>query len=387
MILDIKRPDQTVPSYSLTGDLLSFLRCKLQYRYLNGSSLPPSRPVQQWYGEFLHGTLELAYALWADRRFSFPWPCTPRDWLAEAPNWAENDIGKLADQIELGLRQQGKQARNRDARDAAFRRVGAAINELGPHLFPLISATEKKVIGSRPVPQSSVALRCSQYEVHGIIDVVTSLSLGLSDTSNVIRNAIQTVCPDLSGEYEIIVDYKGSSRPNLTHEYWLQGDWQVQTYAWLRRRQPEALNVAAGILVYVNEITPGDHEIKNLLTGLKFGITDVIPADRSKDQQLLRMWGSGSDASQLSLDFRLRRAIRVVPISTASIDSALKKFDAVVQDAEESIIQESLTGQIMNSWKAKAADEGTCNACDFRHFCPNPFGADSSYEPPAPKAP
>lgn len=393
MELDIKRPDHIVPSYSLTGDLLSYLRCRLQYRYHNGSALPPSRPVQLWFGEFLHGTLEMAYRFWKEKReggqqpASFPWPCTQRVWGQEPPNWVEHDIGRFADLIEGALRQQGKQARSTDARNSAYRRVKLAVNELGPHLFPLIASAERKVIGTRPVPPSAVDLRCTNYEVHGVIDVLTHVTLSEAADDNLIRRCVLQACSNLQGTFEVIVDYKGARRPLRDEPYWEQGDWQVQTYAWLRQRQPDALPVAAGILIYINELTPGGEEMRSMKKGLATGLTDVSPQVGSRDEQILRMWREGMDTSQLSLDFRLRRAIRAIPISRQSIDPALAAFDDVVRRAEEDIVAESVGGNILHAWSPDCQDEGTCAACDFRYFCPRPAGARPDHQVSCPTAP
>lgn len=391
MELEIKRPDNIVPSYSLTADLLSYLRCRLQYRYHNGSSLPPSRPVQLWFGEFLHGTLELAFRFWQDNHeeYPFPWPCTKREWRAEEPDWAVNDIGLFANLVESALRQQGKQARSSDARDSGYRRVEVAINQLGPHLFPLIASAEKKVIGTRQVPHSLLALRCSKYEVHGIIDVLTNMTLGLVDDTNLIRECVRDACPSLEGEYEVIVDYKGSERPRTSDEYWVQGEWQVQTYAWLRSRQPDALPVAAGILIYINELTPGNQEMKNLKGGIVDGTSDVNPVPGSNDEQLVRMWRQGDSTDQLSMAFRIRRAIRVIPVTQTSKNTALSEFDDVVRRVEEDIIHESNSGNILQAWSPICNDKATCDACDFRHFCPRPATINNpeNYVPSAPSAP
>lgn len=393
MQIEVRRPTHIVPSYSLTGDLLSYLRCRLQYRYHNGSSLPPSRPVQLWFGEFVHGTLEMSYRFWHEKRQrsiappDFPWPCTQRKWGQDEPIWEPHDIGSFANSIEEALRRQGKQARSTAARDSAYQRVQVAVNELGPHLFPLIASAERRVIGTRAVPTGNVPLRCKNYEVHGIVDVLTHMTLNQGADDNLIRQHVLKACQGLTGTFEVIVDYKGTRRPLTNESYWDQGDWQIQTYAWLRQRQPDALPVAAGILLYINELTPSTEEMEAFKKGIGEDTTDELPEPRSRDEQIVRMWRPGEDTSQLSLSLRLRRAIRVIPVSSASIGIALSEFDQVVRKAEEDIIREATNANILESWSPNCKDPATCVACDFRRFCPSPAGESADFRIKAPTAP
>ena len=336
--------------------------------------------------------LELSYRFWNELRKKgqqvpeFPWPCTKHELWQDSPSWENHDIGKFADSVENALRKQGKQARSAAARDSAYRRIEVAVNELGRHLFPLIASTERKVIGTRPVPDNK-DLRCDNYEVHGVIDVLTNVTLSEASDDNLIRQCVLQGYLGLHGEFEVIVDYKGARRPLRDEAYWDQGDWQIQTYAWLRERQPDALQVVAGILIYINELTPGGAEMQAIRRGLANKSTDVTPEAGSQDEQIVRMWREGMDTDQLSLGFRLRRAIRVIWISPESIEKALSSFDDVVRQAEEDVVTESAGNDILQAWAPNCKDNATCAACDFRYFCPRPAGAPEDHKIKAPTAP
>src|SRR5512135_2559298 len=143
MVLDRRHEPEVIPQYSLTGDLLSYLRCGLQYRYQNGSALPPARPVQLWFGEFIHGVLEMAYALWKTGTHPpLPWPNSKVAWQDrnDPSGHPDHDLGEIGRKQEVVLQAQGKLARSSDARETAYARAEQAVNILGPHLFPLVDA-------------------------------------------------------------------------------------------------------------------------------------------------------------------------------------------------------------------------------------------------------
>ena len=386
MELELKRADHVVPDYSLTGDLLSFSRCHLQYRYYNGSALPPSRPVQLWYGEFVHGMMEAAFRLWAesDGQLAFPWPYTPIGHAGprEPPEdgLAAHDIRMLAWPIEQTLAQEGKQARSRRARLAAYNRAERVINMLGPHLFPLISAAEQRVLGTRPLAGlDGMEPRSSRYALRGVIDVLGDVVPDPA-ANNPILDAVDAVAPGLAGEFEIIVDYKGARRPRSAgqriDQHWLLGEWQVQTYAWLRERQPDANPVRAGILIYVNELSPSSSDIGLLQREIRNGETDVAPVSGTPDYYQVQGWAPGTQA-QLSEGFRLQRALRVIPVTDGSKAEATGRFDDLVAQIERNVALEAERGSIGQAWRATCEDRNTCSACDFLSFCPNPAqGAD-----------
>lgn len=388
-MLDRRREGEIVPNYSLTGDLLSFLRCGLQYRYQSGSALPPSRPVQMWFGEFIHGVMEAAYRTWLSTTPPFPWPCTPTAFNQPAPaGRVPHDVGSIGDLVEVTLHAAGKSPRSRVLRDSAYSRAERAVNELGPALFPLIRSAEEKVIGTRPLalPPGAHA-RAQMYELHGVMDVLSTVSVTTA-VGNPICDRVRAAVPNLPAQAEIIVDYKGSRRPATTHPYWDQGDWQLQMYAWLRSRQPNALPVAAGVLLYINELAPGSGDIGDLQREARKGSTDVFPQPGSPDAYALGAWTPHHAIPNFSADFRLSRMIRIVPITQPSIAKALAEFDKVVVAIESCVAQEAAHGRIVAHWPA-CGDDGTCDACDFRHFCPSPADQrnNGGYTPGAPSAP
>lgn len=382
MSLSVRSKPYIIPEYSLTGDLLAYLTCGLQYRYQNKGTLPPSMPIQLWFGDFIHGVMEEAYLRWRDKDWKdFPW-----DW--------ETQIRQIELEIDKRMRSRGLQPpanlfcpfhgpgeeqglcpdNNHPHKLVASIRAEAAINTWGPHLFPLIDDAEVRLKGIRDMPgyQKGVS-RSNYYGVTGIIDVLSSVKIEEASKKNLIIKYLQKD-PEYkerienlnSPEFEIIVDYKGMKRPPVNSPSWQHHGWQVLTYSWLRSMQPESRPVLTGILFYLNELSLFKEDLKLLKMEVKDESTDIMPSQN--DLNSLLKWNTRSKAPDLSETFKNERSIRFIMTENESIDNSLNEFDQVVAEIENSIICEVNGRGIKSSWIPNP-DKRTCDACDFRTFC------------------
>ena len=365
--LPVRNSAYLVPRYSVTGDILSFNRCGLQYRYLNGSSLPPARPVQVWFGEFIHSVLELATRYYQENHLG-PLP------------WEHHQINKLiCDPVVARLATEGKTPRSHSAEENARCRAVVAINQLGPQLFPLVEAAEVPVSGTRSMLESA-QYRASYYEITGRIDLVTSPKLNdYAAEENPLIDSIKSITQKEGVEepYEILVDYKGMRRPPVSSEEWELYERQLQTYSWLRQQQPDAYEVVAGLVIFVNELLPTVSDIMKLRADITKSDTDVFPFPNSSDQQIVLGNLRGESPFGLSWSFRLARALRFVIVDKENQNTALKRFDSIVEQIESCVNKELQSGSIQRSWTPRPVEE-TCVACDFQTVCP-----ESPYRGPA----
>ena len=417
MKLSTKSKEYFIPEYSLTGDLLSFLTCNLQYRYQNKGNLPPSMPIQLWFGEFIHGALEEAYLRWKnlpeDEKSDFPWI-----WEDKIRPIEE----LITDRLKVkGLNPPAKYFEDEGPQNNMYSaRLYNAINIWGKDLFPLIDDTEVLIKGLRQVDGEEFI--SDYYSINGVVDVLSSEKINVEtkrinecsqqtldqylnkSNENEILNYLsrniesKKLLDNQSEEYEIIIDYKGMRRPSApsqderakiqsmmangclfeSDEYkkykiWIQHEWQILTYAWLRKRQNNSQKPIIGIIFYLNELVPSSQDLLAIKDDLINNQTDISKDMLKKeDLKILMNWdGKEEDIPihrDLSSKFKKDRSIRIINIDEELFENSLKQFDNVVRDIESSLIKEMNGVKIKDAWKAEA-EERTCSACDFRTFC------------------
>ena len=417
MKLSTKSKEYIIPEYSLTGDLLSFLTCNLQYRYQNKGNLTPSMPVQLWFGEFIHGALEEAFLKWKNRgndnELEFPW-----DWESEIYPIEELITGRLK---VKGLNPPYEYLNNYGPKDNIYSaRLEQSINKWGPHLFPLIDDTEVLLKGLRDLDDENAI--SEYYSINGVVDVLSSKKVDKESKKinnmpfqqtldayfdNAEKNKIlnylsnndefKELLKNGLDEYEIIIDYKGMRRPSApskddfseiqskmingdldnSDEYanfkaWIQHEWQILTYAWLRNNQKNSQKPVVGIIFYLNELVPSTDDLVAIREDLKNNETDISKEFVLKeDWDRLIHWDEKFDLPihrDLSEKFKMDRSIRIINIDKELMNDSLKEFDKVVRDIESSMIKEINGYSIKEAWKADA-EKRTCTACDFRTFC------------------
>lgn len=247
-----------------------------------------------------------------------------------------------------------------------------------------------RVRGARPLPASVkpvVSRDIDRYEMLGVIDVVSEIELFRRPDlrGNPLLELIVEELPRTPpAELEVIIDYKGMKRPDLDEAHTGFSDiydWQVHTYAHLRgllTTKP----IIAGVLVYLNELAPTRSDFFDLRRALREGAPGVlVPESDTDDADVLLNWKAsrrGEEPPLLSFGFRLRRAIKVVPVDEASMQTALAQFDDTVGRIETCIAQEAQSGRIISSWEKNPSHDPTCEACDSNTYCPDHPGHDAA---------
>jgi hypothetical protein len=402
IILGVRDQPYEIPSYSLTGDILGYLRCGLQYRYTRIGKMPPRSPVQLWFGHFIHGCMDEGF-----RRYKAEVDAGEPHSKAMVAVATEEIITF----IEERLLNQGIAAWEPWLKLLGYARARVALLELGPHLFPLISQSEVRLTGARhldTLPKGKEFRRADRYEMAGVIDVVTDIEMDAHKDNQIVQ-LVSAKLGSLPASFELIIDYKGSRRqPSQTSiegenpSLWDQYAWQILTYSELRAKQVGSKPVAAGVLVYVNELLPLDGDLFDLDREVSHYASkggNSLSTDEPVDRTLIKPWRDAAkkaaDAAELEQeslttigdeaadikasqklttavpwDVRLRRALRVIRNDDSERLTSLQAFDSTVFDIECSRGAEFYGKSVLNAWSTNPADHNTCAACDSRTWCP-----------------
>lgn len=433
-MLKKRENNSEMKTYSIVGDLISYLRCPKAYRLIQLGNLIPSRPSQLWYGNFMHGILQELFYLYKNN-IPIPPPLRPSCCgLDDIPikKFQDIDYFEIKDEIVAHCKRECENkrclyricydvisklsaqkifARSIPLVQNAIFRVFILLNEFGTDLLSLITAPEVPLKGIRHY--NGVPLNPSKfssfsdykkeviYEVKGIVDVLTQfniksqISKGIQKRNIIIDILAQNYFPEIfnrkekttdeefikkiypeflrkiEGKYpngfEIIIDYKGQSRPSYkkSNSDWLKHEWQIRTYKWLREEQQHDIPIIGGILMYINEFAPSNKDLKILIKESQNKSTDIFLCKKEIDS----LKGKGSLQKYLGneyKEFRRNRVIRYIDLTdNEETEKSLEKFDKTVLEIEASLEIEKNYGK-MDIW-TEDGDETTCRTCDFRY--------------------
>lgn len=165
--------------YSVTGDILSYRRCKRQYGFFARRGYVSAQSGQLFFGTVIHQTLDKAHAHYRGEIEGTEPGTIP----------TEEDIKRYFEKAAGALEAQGIRRMSDDSRDKALAYVQEFNRTFGPQVYPRIIDTEHRLQKDK-----------GSYILHGIVDVVAQPE-GTAGWQN----------------YEIW-DYKGAKRPKQTAE-------------------------------------------------------------------------------------------------------------------------------------------------------------------------
>ncbi|MCY3410426.1 MAG: PD-(D/E)XK nuclease family protein [Candidatus Heimdallarchaeota archaeon] len=364
-----KKQKSALPTYSLVGDLIGFVRCGLQYRMHRRAGWKSAYDGQLWYGMFIHRILSVAYSRFedysADQIERLDWKDHIRPIEFSVFNQLTNEgftppFDIFCPHNESETERGACSDINHPHKKRASWRAEAAIKILGPLLFPHIDELEFKLSSMRRIDIPGLDLE--YYFLKGITDVI----LNFQDIHHKYRTLIQA-------EGTTIIDYKGASYPDDESDIEEAHYWQIIEYGWLYKQKTGILP-KFGILVYLNDLYPFSIELETmrdeLLKGNSIrGLEQMTDDDRQKIMHYMSNKNDPNDVPELSEQFRLARSIKVIPIESRMVDKILSHFDKIVSRIEHNVKKER-EQSIFDTWPTRPVKKH-CQYCDIRYICPS----------------
>jgi len=212
-------PPKIIRRYSITADILSYLKCPRRYGYFRARNFAPASAIQLYFGTIIHEVLDRAHL-----NYSGLLSGTTR---GEMPS--DDDIEKYFVQVENALRARGIRSMSKDLADKAKLYLKNFNNSFGPKLYPRVIDTEHKLQMHRNIGRSL------DYILRGVVDVLASNIGGSTDPADVE-----------------IWDYKASKMPITSAKDLENYQFQMQVYGELYKFR-NAVYPSNAVLVYIGE--------------------------------------------------------------------------------------------------------------------------------------
>ncbi len=184
--------------YSVTGDILSYRRCKRQYGFFVRRGYMASQSGQLFFGTVIHETLDRVHAHYRGEVEGISGGAVPEE--------AEVERYFLA--AERALLARGVRPLSRDSRNMALEYVQRFNRAHGESVYPRIVDTEHRLQKDK-----------GSYLLYGVVDVI-------AQGSNQSRSG------SVEWENHEIWDYKGSKRPQAGPEM-MNYEFQMRVYSHL----------------------------------------------------------------------------------------------------------------------------------------------------------
>ena len=201
--------------YSITTDVLAFLRCSRQYGYFAVKNYVPAQATQLYFGIVIHEVLDRAHrqykGLMEGKSASVP---------------TEKEIKEYFLSVTASLESRGIRPYSMKARETALDYLQRFNSSVGTKLYPLVKDTEHQL-----------KVDMKDYVLHGVVDVIAN---GTDKLGNDILE---------------IWDYKGSRRVEEGSREMKDYEFQMRIYAELYRQKNGKLPARA-ILCFLGEGDP-----------------------------------------------------------------------------------------------------------------------------------